>query len=234
MPRFEQRITESEVSAAREAMAAGESLRSAAAKIPCAPSTLSARLKRARAQHAANDTNGRGEHHASQTAVQPLEILRSALLATKSNGEPHWPTRLGAIRTLATLCPEEFASKAGEEDDSPGEPSIVVFDLEPGAVPVLHRPRKEDERAADEPAAASEGAPETLTETSAMFHNFSLETVDGEWLPIGTWSAPRPKGATTVTVTGAFHTTDSAEEAERWRSELSAGALPTGIEDDPA
>jgi hypothetical protein len=232
MARFEQRITESEVSAAREAIAAGESLRSVAAKIPCAPSTLSVRLKKARSQQADSQMHGGGERDALQTAVQPLEVLRSALLATKSNGEPHWPTRLGAVRTLATLCPEEFASSKAEEEEKRTEPSIVVFDLEPGAVPVLHRPLRKDEPAADEPAATSEDAPQTPNENSATFHNFSLETADGDWLPIGTWSVPHPEGA--ITVTGAFHTTDSAEEAERWRLELSAGVLPSGIEDGPA
>jgi hypothetical protein len=28
-----------------------------------------------------------------------------------------------------------------------------------------------------------------------------------------------------------FHMTDSAKEVERWQAELSAGTLPTGIED---
>ena len=41
MARFQQKISEDEVSAARQKIAAGASLRSAAAEIPCAPSTLS-------------------------------------------------------------------------------------------------------------------------------------------------------------------------------------------------
>src|SRR5436190_11964851 len=142
MARFEQRITESDVSAAREAIADGASLRSVAAKIPCAPSTLSVRLKKAMADEADSEvvvrTNGSGEHDAGQTAAEPLEILRSALLATKTNGEPHWPTRLAAVRMLAMLRPKEFEGSKGEQRT---EPEIVVFDLEPGAVPVLHRPR---------------------------------------------------------------------------------------------
>ena len=131
MARFEQRITESEVSAAREAIAAGASLRSVAAKIPCAPSTLSVRLKKAMADKADSEvvvrTNGSGED-AGQTAAEPLEILRSAVLATKTNGEPHWPTRLAAVRMLATLRPEEFE---GSKREQRTEPEIVVFDLEP-------------------------------------------------------------------------------------------------------
>jgi len=226
MARFEQRITESEVNAAREAIAEGASLRSAAAKIPCAPSTLSARLKKAvaRGSQVVVQTNGSGEHDPVEKTVQPLEVLRGALLATKTNGEPHWPTRLAAVRMLATLRPEEFASTKEERRT---EPSVVVFDLEPGAVSVLHRPLRNDE-----PAVTSEDVPQARHEISATFHNFSLETPDGEWLPIGSWSAPTPDGA--ITVSGVFHRTVSAEEAERWRSELSAGIFPTDIEDGPA
>ena len=70
--------------------------------------------------------------------------------------------------------------------------------------------------------------PQMPNENSATFHDFSLETADGERLPIGTSSVPYPEGA--ITVTGAFHTTDSAEEAERSRLEPLRGRLPHGIE----
>jgi hypothetical protein len=223
MARFEQRITESEVSAAREAMAAGASLRSVAAKIPCAPSTLSVRLKKATADTADSEvavrTNGSGAHDASHTAAEPLEILRSALLATKTNGEPHWPTRLAAVRMLATLRPEEFEGSKGEQ-----RTEIIVFDLEDGAIPVLHRPRKQDKN-----PVSSQDADPPLHETSSLVHFFIHETSDGENVSVGTWSPPQPDGAITVAV--QFHMTDNAEEAERWRTELSAGTLPTGIED---
>jgi hypothetical protein len=225
MARFEQRITESEVSAAREAIAAGASLRSVAAKIPCAPSTLSVRLKKAMADKADSKvvvrTNGTGEHDAGHTAAEPLEILRSAVLATKTNGEPHWPTRLAAVRMLATLRPEEFE---GSKREQRTEPEIVVFDLEPGAVPVLHRPRKQDET-----PVSSEDAHPPLHETSSPVHIFMHETSDGESVSFGMWSPPQPDDA--ITVVMEFHMTDNAEEAERWRTELSAGTLPTGIED---
>jgi hypothetical protein len=151
--------------------------------------------------------------------VEPLEILRNALQATK-NGQPHWPTRLAAVRMLATLRPEEFHRS---EEEHPTEPSIVVFDLEPGAVPVLHRARKEDE-----PPESSEDADLPLQETSSTFHVFSHETADGEWVLIGTWSPLRRDES--AVVAGVFHTTDNAGEAERWRAELSAGGLPTGAE----
>jgi hypothetical protein len=225
MARFEQRITESEVSAARKAIAAGASLRSVAAKIPCAPSTLSVRLKKAMADKADGEvgvrTNGSGEHDAGHTAAKPLEILRSALLATKTNGEPHWPTRLAAVRMLATLRPEEFDGSKGEQRK---EPEIVVFDLEPSAVPVLHRPRQQHET-----PVSSEDAHPPLHETPSPVHLFMHQTSDGESVSVGTWSPPRPDDAITVAV--RFHMTDSAEEVERWQAELSAGTLPTGIED---
>jgi hypothetical protein len=46
---FEQRFSDEEVTAARRKIAAGASLRSAAAEIGCAPSTLSVRIKKAEA-----------------------------------------------------------------------------------------------------------------------------------------------------------------------------------------
>jgi hypothetical protein len=241
MARFEKRITESEVAAARDAIAAGSSLRSVAATIPCAPSTLSVRIAKAKAAeaeaggptaignteigtsqpgtgHPAASVIGAGES-VRTGAVDPLEILRTALQATK-NGQPHWPTRLAAVRMLATLRPEEFHRSA---DEQPTEPSIVVFDLERCAVPVLHRARKEEE-----PPVSSEDADPPLHETSSTHHVFSHETPDGERVLIGTWSPLRRDES--AVVAGVLHTTDNAGEAERWRAELSAGGLPTGAE----
>jgi hypothetical protein len=127
MARFEKRITVSEVAAARDAIAAGSSLRSVAATIPCAPSTLSVRIAKAKAAEAEAGgptaigttevgRNQPGTGHAGPSVigagksvgngvVEPLEILRNALQATK-NGQPHWPTRLAAVRMLATLPPK--------------------------------------------------------------------------------------------------------------------------------
>jgi hypothetical protein len=159
--------------AARKAIAAGASLRSVAAKIPCT-STLSVRLKKAMADKADGEvvvrTNGSGEHDAGHTAAKPLEILRSALLATKTNGGPHWPTRRAAVRMLATLRPEEFEGSKGEQQK---EPEIVVFDLEPGAVPVLHRPRQQHET-----PVSSEDAHPPLHETPSPVHLLLHQTSD--------------------------------------------------------
>jgi hypothetical protein len=43
----------------------------------------------------------------------------------------------------------------------------------------------------------------------------------GEDVSVGTWSPPQPVDA--ITVAMQLHRTDNAEEAERWRTELSAG-----------
>src|SRR5439155_10778137 len=52
MARFEQRVTDEQVASARRKIAAGASLRSAAAEVPCAASTLSDRIKKAEAAEA--------------------------------------------------------------------------------------------------------------------------------------------------------------------------------------
>jgi hypothetical protein len=122
---------------------------------------------------------------------------------------------------LATLRPEEFE---GSKRERRTEPEIVVFDLPPGAAPVLHRPRKQDET-----PVSSEDAHPPLHETSSPAHIFMHETSDGESVSVGTWFPPQPDDAITVVL--EFHLTDNAGEAERWRTELSAGTLPTGIED---
>ena len=152
---FEQRIGEDKVTAARKKVAAGASLRSAAAEIPCAPSTLSIRIKKAEEAETA-DRDPRpaqgGPEHASLRAIAvgegavpgdvgPVEILRSALLATKAGGQPDWPTRISAARALAALRPEELEPKRKEQPAA----AIVVYDLPPGSDPVLHRARTPSE-----------------------------------------------------------------------------------------
>jgi hypothetical protein len=114
---------------------------------------------------------------------------------------------------LATLRPEEFHRS---EEEQPTEPSIVVFDLEPGAVPVLHRARQEDE-----PPESSEDADPPLQETFSTFHVFSHETADGERVLSGTWSPLRRDES--AVVAGVFHTTDNAGGAERWRADSPLG-----------
>jgi hypothetical protein len=233
--RFERRITESEVGVAREAIAAGASLRSVAAKVPCAPSTLSVRIRKAEAAEAEacgtstsvnNDsqTERRGTRHPAAPwlgetgeggVVEPLDVLREAVKATR-NGQPHWPTRLAAIRLLATLRPEEFDRSDTEQEG----PSIVLYDLEPGAVPVLHRAREKSEPAVGTTDAHSQT---DLPESNA--HGFSYELTGGDRVPIGMWSPAIPADSTGI-VHIVFHTTNDPEQAQRWRAELSSGHLP--------
>src|SRR2546422_11286880 len=126
MALFEQRISDEQVQVARRAIDAGEaSLRAAAAAIPCAPSTLSERIKKLKAAEAdalARAGIGvkapRGSRRvrtdpdrpagAGEGDAGPIEVLRGAMQATKSNGQPDWPTRLSAARALAALRPEEL------------------------------------------------------------------------------------------------------------------------------
>lgn len=152
MARFEQRITDEQVAAARRKIAAGASLRFAAAEVPCAPSTLSDRIKKAEAVEADQlaragiDKSGgrrvRRTGKAPEAAVPddtpgPVEVLRGALLAIRANGQPDWPTRVTAARALATLRPELVEPPAEHES----APARVVYDLAPGSAPVLHRPQ---------------------------------------------------------------------------------------------
>jgi hypothetical protein len=232
MPRFQTRITESEVAAAREAIAAGSSLRSAAARIPCAPSTLSVRIRKAEAEACGTSASVNNDGHTDRwgtghqampglretgedEVVEPLEVLREALKATR-NGQPHWPTRLAAVRMLATLRPEEFDHSDTEQEGA----SIVVYDLEPGAVPVLHRAREENEPPV---GAADVHSPTDLTESKA--HVFSFEPAGEDSVIIGMWSPAIPADSTDL-VALVPHRTDAPEEADRWRAELSSGHLP--------
>jgi hypothetical protein len=148
MPRFERRITEEQVAAARKKIAAGASLRSAAADVPCAPSTLSARITQAEvAEREALELAGIGKRGRLQSRRDrekieagdgvrgPVEVLRGALLATRPSGQPDWPTRVTAARALAQLRPELVEPTRNER------PPLVVYDLPAGAIPVFHRPQ---------------------------------------------------------------------------------------------
>jgi hypothetical protein len=151
MALFEQQFSGEQVAAARQAIAAGSSLRAAAAQIGCAPSTLSVRIKKAEAAEAdarvrlgirdRQPPQAARRRTASQppasgalaTAIEPAEVLRDALQATKTNGQPDWQIRISAARALATLPTEEA------EPELDHEPETIVYDLPPGSSPILHR-----------------------------------------------------------------------------------------------
>jgi hypothetical protein len=133
---FEQRITDEQVAAARAQIDAGASLRTAAAAIGCAPSTLSVRISKAKAAEArARALVGIGDREPPAALNPVVEVLCGALQATKQNGQPDWTVRVSAARTLATLYPEEV-----EPVPEPApEAATTVYDLPAGRGPILHQ-----------------------------------------------------------------------------------------------
>ena len=149
MARFERRISDEQVAEARKKIAGGATLRAAAAAVPCAPSTLSERIKKAEVLEAvaleragiatggSRQTWRKGqpfEDAGADEAPGPIEVLRGALFAMRANGQPDWPTRVTAARALAALRPELVEAPAGDT-----AATIVVYDLAPRSAPVLHR-----------------------------------------------------------------------------------------------
>jgi hypothetical protein len=133
---FEQQFSDEQVADARRKIAAGTSLRAAAAEIGCAPSTLSVRIKKAEA--AEDDARVRvgipvrKREDAVAASGDPVEVLRGALQATKANGQPDWQIRVSAAHMLAALPSEET------EPESEPDSATVVYDLPPGSSPILH------------------------------------------------------------------------------------------------
>ena len=152
-------------------------------------------------------------------------MLRAALHATKANGQPDWGTRLAAVRALAALPPEEDQP---EPQQQPSTPSITVYDLPPGATPVLHHPAG---GAAETPATTAPEAPPEQAVPDARV--FSYLTPDGKPEMIGTWSPAARGDSGEGVVQAAIAVTDDPETAKRWRAELAAGRLPQTSEDDP-
>jgi hypothetical protein len=238
--RFEQRIGEAEVTAARNQIAGGASLRSAAARIGCAPSTLSLRIRKAeQAEGAARERAGiHAKHnqrqpknaalHASAAGdgvagdVGPVEILRGALLATKASGDPDWPTRVSAARTLAQLRPEELEPKT--EPVPTSAPSIIVYDLPPGAHPVLHCASSAEPAP---PVGDAEASPQQPSTSGP--HWFYYDTPEGQTVTIGSWSPPDlgPSADPNAVIQVGISRTADRPTAELWQAELSAGRLPS-------
>ncbi len=94
-------------------------------------------------------------------------------------------TRLSAVRALAALPPEEDEP---ETQHQPSTPSITIYDLPPGATPVLHYPASE---AAEAPPTILPEAPsEQAVPDTRVFQYLST---DGTPAMIGTWS-PAARG----------------------------------------
>jgi hypothetical protein len=151
--------------------------------------------------------------------------LRAALHATKASGQPDWTARLSAARALAALPPEEGEPEAAHR---PSTPSITVYDLPPGATPVLHTPAS---GAAEAPATAAPEAPsEQAVPDSRVFQYLSP---DGKPELIGMWSPAARGDSSQGVVKAVISTTTDLETSERWRAELAAGRLPQTSEGEP-
>ena len=124
-------------------------------------------------------------------------------------------------RTVAVNCRPGwgFAIRASNVT----APSIVVYDLPPGADPVLHRARNGGPPA---PVSALEAPSEHLP--TSEHHAFIYEPAGGEsdligmWSPAGRERSPDPDAVVQVVI----GSTVDRETAELWRAELAAGRLP--------
>ena len=152
--------------------------------------------------------------------------MRAALHATKASGQPDWVARLAAVRALAALPPE--GESEPEAAQQPSTPSIVVYDLPPGATPLLHTPVS---RAAEAPTSVAAEAPsEQAVPDSRVFQYLSP---DGKSEIIGMWSPAARGDSPQDVVKASVSITTDLETSERWRAELGAGRLPQTSEDEP-
>ncbi|SRR5712691_1900414 len=165
----------------------------------------------------AGETPTRGE-------VGPVETLRGALQATKASGQPDWPTRVAAVKALAALRPDEVEQVEPENAQQP-TPSIVVYDLPPGAGPVVHRASSEGET----PVGAAD-TPPAKQPPDSVGYEFVYEPPDGKHDIIGSWSPPRLDQS--ANGFGRIMISDDPAEAEHWRAELAAGRFPIDIENE--
>ena len=163
----------------------------------------------------AGETPTRGE-------VGPVETLRGALQATKASGQPDWPTRVAAVKTLAALRPDEVEQVEPEQPTA----SIVVYDLPPGAGPVVHQASSGGET----PVSAAD-TPPAKQPPDSLDYMFFYEPPDGTPGIIGSWSPPRlDQSADGLQI--MLVRTDDPAEAEHWRAELPAGRFPVDIENE--
>ncbi len=157
--------------------------------------------------------------------VAPVEMLRAALHATKASGQPDWAARLAAVRALAALPPEEDEPETAQR---PSTPSITVYDLPPGATPVLHTPAS---GATEAPATAAPQPPsEQAVPDTRVFQYLSP---DGKSETIGMWSPAARGDSSQGVVKASISITADLETSELWRAELAAGRLPQTSEDEP-
>jgi hypothetical protein len=150
-------------------------------------------------------------------AFGPIEALRGALQATRTSGQPDWPTRVTAARALAALRPDEVK---GDQEQT--KLSITVFDLPPGTPSVTHHALEESEAIGAEKSDASEGGGAPEERDSRLAYLFHFYGPDGNLVSIGSWIPPA-EGPLALRICG----THDPQEAELWRAELAAGRLPS-------
>ena len=150
----------------------------------------------------------------------------ASITRTKASGQPDWPTRVAAAKTLAALRPDEVEQVEPENEQQP-TPSIIVNDLPPGAGPVVHRASSGGET----PVSAADTPPAKQPPDSDAY-TFVYEPPDGKHDIIGSWSPPRLDQSADGFVKMMIVPTDDPAEAEHWRAELAAGRFPIDIENE--
>jgi hypothetical protein len=146
------------------------------------------------------------------------DAARRALQATKASGQPDWPTRVAAVKALAALRPDEVERVEPETEQQP-TPSIVVYDLLPGAGPVVHHASSGGET----PVSAAD-TPPAKQPPDSLGYTFLYLQPDGKRDTIGSWSPPRLDQSANSFV--KIMISDDPAEAEHWRAEFAAGRFP--------
>jgi len=154
----------------------------------------------------------------------PVETARGALQATKASGQPDWPTRVAAVKALAVLRPDEVEQVEPENEQQP-TPSIVVYDLPPGAGPVLHRGSSGGET----PVSAAD-TPLAKQPPDSVGYTFVSEPPGGKNDILGSWSPPRLDQSADSFV--KIMISDDPAEADHWRAELAPAGFPIDIENE--
>ncbi len=153
--------------------------------------------------------------------VGPVETLRGALQATKASGQPDWPTRVAAVKTLAALRPDEVEQAEPENEPTP---SIVVYDLPPGTSPVVHRATSGGET----PVSAAD-TPPAKQPPDSVDYTFLYEQPDRKHDLIGSWSPGLDQSTDGVL---QLISTDDPAQAKHWRAQLAASRFPLDTENE--
>jgi len=166
-------------------------------------------------------TEGMHEHVLEATIARPIVSIQLSYwvcgtarsFTGKANGQPDWPTRVAAARALAALPPEQAGPEPEQQREA--QAAIVVYDLPPGAEPVLHRPRIGN----GEPA---EARPTPPPGHGAMWVREDTDDMIAQYLPSGN------SGSRIAVCTLSGTTADIDRQAAALIEALSSGTyLPT-------